>query len=159
MEHATRWHDASVGAIRLIAKGTPYIPLDYVWKRRSERRPVWADVIDKLPRLANGWRADNLRRMMAFLKGEPMIFDGFLKLLPAPASKITIEQTIGSVKQLLDQGEEHVLGGRIPVLKPETKALLLERAERHELRQYGRLLEDDPADSGDTTGRQKTFFD
>jgi hypothetical protein len=127
--HPTRWMMAD-GELRLPGR-TKHLPLNYSWRTPStgHTRPVWQDIIDLFPGLANGWTEGSLHEMKEFLNATPMIFEGLLRLMPStdpstykPGASLSVAQ------DLLRKAEAHIAGGRIPVLKSRTKEQMLERA-------------------------------
>ncbi len=141
MKHPTKWLVPRTGDERIFPTGTKYLPLNYDWAVSGKgRRPVWGDVIDHFPMLANGWSKTDLQTMKQFLKGMVVIFDGQLRLIPAIADQLKIASTVTSTCYLLQQLEPHIQAARIPVLKEETKRKLLEQAERFDISQYGNPL-------------------
>ena len=123
-----------------------YIPLTYEWvNRRDNRRwPVWSGVISRHPKLANGWTEAELREMRELLRGEPMILDGQLRLMPTPVKQISVTMSEATVRALLQKAASHIDAGRIAVLKEETGATLLKKAEEYEVGRFGRRR-DQPA--------------
>jgi hypothetical protein len=136
-EHASRWMRPD-GQVETCRKTTPYIPLNYDWvSTKDGRRPVWADIITKLPQIANGWERSDLEAMKDFLHAQPMIIGGQLRLMPPAADRIQVTRTVRETESLLARVDSHVQAGRIPVLKDETRQSLLARAEQFEVRTYG----------------------
>jgi hypothetical protein len=132
-KHPTRWMDAATGQTVTYPRATPFIPLNYPWDSSSNKRqPAWMDLICHSPALANGWNKDDLLAMRAFLCATPVIFEGKLRLLPPPAEQIQVRQHVQPVRDLLKSVESHIRSGRIPLLKSETKELLLSRAGQYE---------------------------
>jgi len=127
------------GQERFLPKGTLYIPLSYEWvNRRDNRRwPVWSGVISKHPEVANGWTEAEFKEMQQFLKGEPMILDGHLRLMPSPLDQINIAASTASVRALLKRAAHHIDAGRLAILKDETCAALLKKAEEYEASAFG----------------------
>ncbi len=139
-EHSSRWMLGD-GQIDTYQKRTPYVPLNYYWKSANDdRHPVWADVVTKLPQIANGWETSELQAMKQFLHGQPIIIGGRLRLMPPAADQIQVTTTVRETEALLTRVETHIQAGRIPVLKIETKQSLLARAEQSEIQNYGATL-------------------
>jgi hypothetical protein len=140
MTHRTRW---CVGRAetRIYSKGTTFLPLNYGWGLPGgDSRPAWSYVLEGLPQLANGWTEQDFAAMERFLCGTAIIFDGLLRLLPAPATKLKAVATLALAQELLRQAEAHIREGRIPILKPETKQLLLDRAEHRQAARKSSVL-------------------
>ena len=107
-------------------KKSPYIPLSYHWiSAKGDRRPVWADIITKLPEIANGWERSELQSMKDFLHAQPVIIGSCLRLMPPAADQIQVATTVQQTETLLARVETHIQAGRIPILKDETKQSLL----------------------------------
>jgi hypothetical protein len=130
MKHPTRWQSADQGTERTLPHGIKYLPLNYRWKQGRQSRPVSDYVIEHFPALPNGWTEGSLSSMIQFLNGTVMIFDGLLRILPGAASDLESVASLRVAQELLQDAEENIRAGRIPVLKPETKRLLLERARQ-----------------------------
>ena len=145
------------GQIERYPTKTVYIPLDYYWITGPEQRSVWADVIDKLPQIANGWDAKDMETMKGFLGGWTMIIGGRLRLMPPPAEYMKVNATVRTTASLLAAAEIHIQAGRIPLLKDETKQSLLARAEQFEIMKYGRPLAPSTQKESPTT-TQRTLF-
>ena len=129
------------GQVETITKGTPYIPLDYGWKSAKDgSRPVTTDVINKLPQIANGWDIAELTSMEGFLRAQPVIIGGRLRIMPPSAQHIRVTTTVRETQSQLARAEPHIRAGRIPVLKETTKVALVERALEFEIERYGRPL-------------------
>jgi competence protein CoiA len=140
MEHRTKWQISDQERERVFARGTKYLPLNYGWKQGQQSRPVSDYVIELFPALANGWTQGSLSSMRQFLSGTVMIFDGSMRILPATATDLQSVAARRAAQDLLQEAEDHIRAGRIPVLKPETKRLLLDRAKQAQLAREGPLL-------------------
>jgi hypothetical protein len=118
-------------------KGTVYMRLSWEFKRFGEPAvPEWQRILDQHADLANGWTSDELRRMQRFLAGKVILLDGLVRIMPSPASSISVTTTVEETKRLLQEAEAHIAAGRLPILKDSTKERLLEQATTHE-RLYG----------------------
>lgn len=138
-EHPSRWMRPD-GEVETYWKRAPYIPLNYNWVKGNDRRPVWADIIEKLPEIANSWERGEFQTMKEFLHAQPVIIGGHLRLMPPPADRIAVTTTVQATKSLLSSVETHIQAGRIPILKDETKRAILARAGEFEVRTYGAPL-------------------
>ena len=69
-----------------------------------------------------------------------MILEGQLRVMPPPANRITVNQTVATVRQLLDKAQCHMDAGRIPILRKETQDGIVEQAKKLEIEKYGQLL-------------------
>lgn len=140
-EHVSRWIDPRRGATVTYPRRTLYIPLDFAASSpKDRRRATWLDAIFSQRELCAGWRSDELRQMCEFLGGTPMILDGRLRLMPHRAARIVVRQTVRTVKSLLAQVDVHIQAGRIPLLKENTRRLLLDRAAEFEIAAFGARL-------------------
>jgi hypothetical protein len=128
--HPSQWLESSVGRKVTIPKDTIYFPLNHSRvDHRNRVRPIWAEIIDQHPGIAQGWTEAELHQMKTFLGGTPMILGGFLRLMPAPATEIAVQEHVNTVGQLLQKANAHIGAGRLPLLKEETRRLLLDKAE------------------------------
>jgi hypothetical protein len=48
--------------------------------------------------------------------------------------------TVSTAAALLEQAEGHIRAGRVPMLRDETKAKIIQLAEQYELKQYGKVV-------------------
>jgi hypothetical protein len=140
--HRTRWKDTQSGCDLVLPRATPYIRLDFEWVNRisNDRRPIWPDIIEKHPGLANGWTVEDFKWTQSVLGGNSMIINGHLCLIPDPARDMRLETTVFAAETFLRQVEGHIQAGRIPVLKDETKRAVIDRARQYEIAHYGELL-------------------
>lgn len=97
--------------------------------------------MDEDPQIANGWTRDELVAMQASLNGQPMILDGLVRVMPGPADKIKVGMTISATRGLLARVEEHIVAGRVPLLKEATKQQFIKSAESYERGEFGDLLQ------------------
>lgn len=112
--------------------------MDYRW--RGHAGSVWSDVIARHAEIANGWTDADLAEMKSLLTGTPMILDGRLRLMPARAKHMKIDQPVATVREMVAKAEVHMQAGRIPILKQETLDGLIEAAKQREIERYGRPL-------------------
>jgi hypothetical protein len=68
-----------------------------------------------------------------------MLLDGQLRVMPAPAEQIQPGHPAAVVRRWLEKAEQHARAGRIPLLRPETRRLLMRRAESFEHERGGPL--------------------
>ena len=151
----------ATGQIVTYPTWTEYIWLRYGTRMGSDRRETVWDydrVIDHHPEIANDWTKESLRRMEDFLHGKVVILGGLLRVLPIPADIIRVNRTVSATQQTLQEAEDHIQAGRLPILKDTTKQSLLEKARQHEISQYGRPLRPDPQhDSRQGVGQPSLF--
>jgi hypothetical protein len=161
VKHPTRWMNPATGQIVTYPTWTEYIWLRYGTRMGSDRRETVWDydrVIDHHPEIANDWTKESLRRMEDFLHGKVVILGGLLRVLPIPADIIRVNRTVSATQQTLQEAEDHIQAGRLPILKDTTKQSLLEKARQHEISQYGRPLRPDPQhDSRQGVGQPSLF--
>jgi len=153
MKYPTRRIDSTTGEQRLAPTGTKCMPLNWVWKHGDERRPFFHDIIDQFPDLCLGWTKPELQAMLDLLSGTAVMFDGRLRVMPQKADNIRVRMTVSAVAALLEQSERHIRAGRIPMLRNETKAKILQLAEQHEIEQYGKVV------SRHTKPKERSLFD
>jgi hypothetical protein len=135
----SRWMRS--GQVRLLPKKTICIPAGYDWALPSgERHPVWSEIIAEHAQIANGWTNAELTKMRDLLHGIPMILDGELRVMPSPSHLIDVKQSAAAVRSLLSAADSHAVAGRIPALKDETRAALIQRAEQFEIDRFGAKL-------------------
>lgn len=48
--------------------------------------------------------------------------------------------TVSTAAALLKEAEWHIRAGRVPVLRDETKAKIIQLAEQYEIEQYGKMV-------------------
>ena len=132
----SRWRGPASGSEFLIPAKSVFLPMSYKW--RGHLGPVWSDVISGHPEIANGWTDAALTEMQSLLTAVPMILDGRLRLMPAPAQHMRIEQSAAAIRLGIARAEEHMQAGRIPLLKPRTLEQLVARAEAEEIAKYGK---------------------
>jgi len=80
MEHETRWIDPAASSLRVVPARAPCLRLNYVWK--SDKRPLYHDIIDQFPDLSLGWQKSEVRDMINLLTGMAVIIDGRLRVMP-----------------------------------------------------------------------------
>ena len=136
-EFPTKWQGVS-GEL-LVPKNTPYIPLNYTWRKKEEARgtPVAEILIERFPQIPNGWDKTELNYAKAFFDATPMILHGRLRLMPSPLKSLSwknIAYDSNSAKDILCRADRHIAAGRLPIIKPETKAELLKRAKQNDSR-------------------------
>lgn len=127
----TKWRDPASGGALLIPKKTPYIPLSYRWRGHAE--PVWAEIISAHPQIANGWEPRELNDMLKLLAGMPMIIRGSLRVMPARPEHNEVAQAAPTIQRWLEKAQGHMAAGRIPILRPETQQLLLEKVKQRQV--------------------------
>jgi len=142
-KHALRFINPRNGKTISYTQGLPYLNMEWEFVGLN-RRPVSDDLIARFPDLANGWTKQELQRMKKFLHAKEIIFDGKLRLLPAKAEDFRNETPVANTKANLAELEGHISGGRIPILKDETKERLMQLAREYEVRFHGRLLDEEP---------------
>jgi hypothetical protein len=141
-KHASQWIDPETTANAIVPTASICIPLDWCFKQPGKPSvPEWEKILDRHPQIANGWTKSTLDAMTEFLNGEPMILDGFLRVMPSRADAIGVEMIVATTRDRLAIAEEHIAAGRIPILKETTKQQLITNAEAYERRTYGELLE------------------
>ena len=134
-EFPTKWREPQGELV--IQERTPYIPLNYSWIPRGQSKGT--EVVERLleifPQLSNGWDKTEFNFAKAFFNATPMILHGRLRLMPAPLDRLTWRQSYSSksAADLLQRAEAHINAGRLPILRPETKQTLLERARQNDL--------------------------
>ena len=101
-----------------IPKGRVYLPLAYSW--RGHNGPVWLDVIEKFPEIANGWERSELQSMQKLLNATPMILKGRLRLMPGPADQMNRELSPILAKRWIERVSYHVDSSRIPIIQQRT---------------------------------------
>jgi hypothetical protein len=138
-DNPSRWRNSATGREYLIPAKSLYLPMNYKWPGHSES--VWSDVIARHNEIANGWTDAELTEMRTLLTATPMILDGRLRLMPARAEFMKVEQSAATVQRWIANAEGHMQAGRIPLLKPSTLEALAKRAEEREIEKYGRPLQ------------------
>jgi hypothetical protein len=97
-------------------------------------------IVETLPDIANGWSKPSLREMEHLLAGDPLIFEGRLRVMPAipgsPRWRSRRAVSPLSLHALLAAADEHALAGRIPLLKEATKRAIAERTYALARREY-----------------------
>jgi len=104
----------------------------------------WERLIDRHLVIANGWTKAEIVATAQFLNGKIMIVDGLLRIMPSVPDEIAVKMTEAEARSWLDRIDGHVAAGRVPILKDETKAALLEKARRYEAERYRRRATRDP---------------
>lgn len=150
---SSEWIDPRLGIKVHYAASAPYLPVHCSWANQREKRnwPVWWDIISHYPELANGWTQAEMQAMQALLGGFPLILGGYLRLLPARARDMKVQEGVEVVADLLQRAKEHSRAGRIPLLKEETRQLILEQAKGNETTRLGGFL----AKMVDSKGHQR----
>jgi competence protein CoiA len=138
MRHPTRWIDAARGKTLLVPKGTPCMPLNWRWKSPDGDRPFFHDIIDNFPELCLGWTKSELQSMLDLLSASPVMFEGRLRVMPQ-ADLRRVAMTTSAAKTMLALAEQHILAGRVPVLKDQTKVKILRLAQENEQQRYGKI--------------------
>ena len=158
-KHASRWNNPVTNTTYLIPRGAICIPLDWYFKQSGNPRVYeWERIVDEHEQIANGWTKRGLETMQQFLKGEAVILDGLLRVMPSPPGAIKLEMTVSTTRGLLAGIDGHVAAGRIPVLKDTTKQQLIKSAEDYERREYGDLLENQRRGNR-TSDQQRELFE
>jgi len=140
MKHPTRWIESSTGEQRLVPAGVKCMPLKWVWESAGKKRPFFHDIIDQFPDLCLGWTKPELQAMLYLLSGTAVMFEGRLRVMPQTLDKMRVRMTVSTAAALLKQAEEHIRVGRVPVLRDETKAKIIQLAEEYEIEQYGKAV-------------------
>jgi hypothetical protein len=125
-EHPSRWHGSN--GVQTLDRGTKFLPLEYTWQKQGRpatKHPVWEDVIQRFPEIANGWTEGAIRSMRQFLSAQAMILDGRLRLMPSRADELTPVGTRRAAEELLAEADKHISAGRLPILKNETRERIL----------------------------------
>lgn len=112
----------------ILSVRTPVLRLNFTWK--LAKKPITDDVIDKYPEMANGWTKESLHEMEGLLTGMPVIFGGFLRVMPALPAQMRVNMPLMTAWDLWGKAEEHMRAGRIPVLKKETKDRIMALSEQ-----------------------------
>jgi Competence protein CoiA-like family len=137
-ENPSRWRNPTTGNDYLIPAKSVYLPMNYKWK--GHPGSVWSDVIARHSEIANGWTDSDLTEIRTLLTATPMILDGRLRLMPARAEFMKVEQSAATVRRWIANADTHMHAGRIPLLKPSTLDALVKRAEEREIEKYGQPL-------------------
>lgn len=148
VNHPTFWIDPSDGKVIRIEKEE--ISLTCNWYRRNKTNVQefeWERLIDHHPLIANGWTKLEIIATEQFLKGRIMVIDGLLRVMPSALKDINVKMTEAAARIRLDRIEGHIAAGRVPILKVETKAALLDKARQYEVQQYGKQSKPDPQQS------------
>lgn len=153
MEYETKWIDPTTGSLRVVPKGAPCLRLDYEWK--SDKRPLYYNIIDQFPGLSLGWQKSEVQDMINLLSGMAVILDGRLRVMPQKADMMRVQMTVTSAESLLARMDQHINSGRIPMLKHSTKARIIAFAEEYERQTYGRVLKR----HGKGPNTQRSLFD
>jgi hypothetical protein len=161
MRHPTKWINPSTGDEFLLPEGTPYLSLQYEWVRRrtGERRPAWSYIIEEHPPLAAGWEPQDFSEMKTFLQGKAIILNGRLTLIPTAAQDLRVELPLNSVETRLSQADDHIRAGRLPILKTQTKQVLIQRARQYEIRTFGHLLTTERPSPGKVESQNRLSFE
>jgi hypothetical protein len=162
LKHDTKWLNPVTSHVVTYPKRTEYIKLNYAHWNAGDSQSKWYDydlLIDHHPEIANGWTKDGLRHMKNLFNGTAIILGGLLRVLPAPATSISVNLSVGSTEQLLALAEGHIRAGRLPVLKDSTKEGLIEKAKLREMQLYGRLIRPELQQNGMRSDKQTSLFD
>jgi hypothetical protein len=148
LEHPTLWNDPRNGTHIRIEKDE--ISLQCNWYR--QQRPgakefEWERLIDYHPIIANGWTKPEIIATEQFLKGTILVVDGLLRVMPSAAKEIEVKMTEAAARAYLARIDGHIAAGRVPILKDETKAALLEKARQYEQQLYRKRSKPDPQPS------------
>jgi hypothetical protein len=142
------WHDPEDGARIRIEKDQ--ISIHCNWYRQQGLRAKefgWERLIDQHPLIANGWTKPELIATEQFLRGTILVVDGLLRVIPSAPQDIHVPMTEGVARAHLTRIDGHIAAGRVPILKEETKAALLEKARQYEQQHYGKRRKPDPQPS------------
>ncbi len=156
MKHESYWIDPVSGERKVVAKKSPCLRLNYVW--RSDKRPLYYDIIEQFPSVSLAWEKTELHDMIELLSGMAVILDGQLRVMPERADKMRVQMPVSAATALLTKAERHIAAGRIPVLSDTTKAKIISLAEEYERRTYGKLLSP-PTAPNPKPNKQATLFD
>lgn len=138
LDHASRWIDPETGNTVVIPKSAVAIQLNWYSPQKSGPNIFeWERLIEKHPRIANGWTKEELLATQSFLRGKIMLIDGYLRVMPSLPGEIPVEMTIAAAHVQFGRVESHIAAGRVPILREETMALLLEKARQYEERRFG----------------------
>lgn len=137
-KHMSKWMVPQQNQPISIPKETVYLPL--TWRFESPRENEWERLISNHPGISIGWTKNELVNTRDILAAKIIVLDGYLRLMPSSVDAINVKSTVAEVKTRLQQIDEHIAAGRLPILKESTKQHLLKSAEVYELRTYGRLL-------------------
>jgi hypothetical protein len=162
LRHPTKWNDPRADRIVTYPQWTEYIRLrDGRFRDGGRENAVWNwdDVIDRHPEIAKGWTKDEFRRMKDFFCGWAVILGGHLRILPPKAESIPVTNTVSATEHSLRSAEDHIQGGRLPILKDSTRKGLLEKARQWEISQYGRTIRPGPQHASVKESQQRTLFD
>ncbi len=77
--------------------------------------------------------------------------------MPQTLDKMRLRMTVSAAAALLKQAEEHIRVGRVPVLRDETKAKIIQLAEQHEIEQYGKVVSMHAKPKGQAIKQQSLF--
>ncbi|MGO8752428.1 MAG: competence protein CoiA [Thermoguttaceae bacterium] len=158
IKHPTRWIESSTGEQRLVPAGAKCMPLNWVWKAAGKNRPFFHDIIDQFPDLCLGWTKPELQAMLDLLSGTAVMFEGRLRVMPQTPDKMRVRMTVSTAAALLKQAEEHIRAGRVPVLRDETKAKIIQLAEHYEIEQYGKVVSGHAKPKGQAV-MERSLFD
>ena len=145
LEHASLWNDPAGGTRIRIEKDM--ISLHCNWyreQRQGTREFEWERLIDHHPLIANGWTKSELVATKEFLQGTILIVDGLLRIMPSAAKDIEVKMSEAVARAHLARIDGHIAAGRVPILKDETKAALLEKAKQYEQQLCVKRPEPDP---------------
>lgn len=148
LEYPTLWNAPAEGKSIRIEKDQ--ISIHCNWYRPQgllTKEFEWERLIDHHPLIANGWTKPELIATEQFLKGTILIVDGLLRVMPSAPKDIPVEMTQAVARAHLARIDGHIAAGRVPILKEETKAALLEKARQYEQQLYGRRSKPDPQPS------------
>ena len=157
MKHPTRWIEPSTGEQRLVPAGAKCLPLNWVWKDGGKNRPFFHDIIDQFPDLCLGWTKPELQGMLDLLSGTAVMFEGRLRVMPQTADKMRVRMPVSAAVALLKQAEDHIRAGRVPALRDETKAKIIQLAEQYEIEQYGRVVSRSGKPKGQSVAERRLF--
>ena len=145
LEHPTLWNDPAEGKRIRIEKDV--ISLHCNWyrqQRQGAKEFEWERLIDHHPLIANGWTKPEVVATKEFLKGTILIVDGLLRIMPSAAKDVEVKMTEAVARAHLTRIDGHIAAGRVPILKDETKATLLEKAKHYEQQLYVNPPKPDP---------------
>ncbi len=138
LNHPSRWNDPESASPKIIEKNAAAIHCNW-YSRRPGGPEVfeWERLIERHATVANGWTKDELLATKSFLNGKIMLIDGLLRVMPAIPNEIQVDMSVAAAQASLEKLESHIAAGRVPILKPETKTALLEKARKYKEINWG----------------------
>lgn len=148
LAYPTYWINPATGKRILVEKDDICIHCNWYRQRGLGTKEFeWERLIDRHPLIANGWTKPEIMATEQFLNGTIMIVDGLLRVMPSAPNDIEVRMTEVVARAHLDRIDGHIAAGRVPVLKEETKATLLEKARQYEERHYSERPKPNPHES------------